>query len=161
MTVEPQKEHQWLQRLVGEWTFEVEMVAEPGKEPPEKHTGTETVRSLGGLWVICEGHGNTPEGPADSIMTLGYDPEKKRFQGTFVASTMTHLWLYESGELDPTGTALALDADGPSFTVAGQTSRYRDIIETKSDDHRLLRSTVLGDDGQWQTISVSTYRRKK
>jgi hypothetical protein len=47
MKTEPQKEHQWLQRLVGEWTYESECSMEPGK-PPEKFEGSESVRSLGG-----------------------------------------------------------------------------------------------------------------
>ena len=31
MKTEPQKEHEWLQRLVGEWTYESECSMEPGK----------------------------------------------------------------------------------------------------------------------------------
>ena len=48
MPAQPQKEHQWLQKLVGEWTYEIEATMEPD-QPPVKSTGTETVRSLGGL----------------------------------------------------------------------------------------------------------------
>ncbi|MGH8526826.1 MAG: DUF1579 family protein, partial [Gammaproteobacteria bacterium] len=43
MKVEPQKEHQWLQKLVGEWTFESDCGMGPGK-PNEKFKGTESVR---------------------------------------------------------------------------------------------------------------------
>ena len=38
MKTEPQKEHRWLQKLVGEWTCESEATMEPGK-PPERFTG--------------------------------------------------------------------------------------------------------------------------
>ncbi len=31
MKTEPQKEHLWLQKLVGEWTYESECVMEPAK----------------------------------------------------------------------------------------------------------------------------------
>ncbi len=48
MKIEPQKEHQWLQKLVGEWAYESECSMEPGK-PPERFAGSERVRSLGGL----------------------------------------------------------------------------------------------------------------
>src|SRR5690606_29170388 len=61
MQSEPQKEHRWLEKLVGDWTYESEAAWEPGKTP-EKYTGTESVRSLGGLWVICEGQGDVPGG---------------------------------------------------------------------------------------------------
>ena len=53
MKAEPQKEHQWLHKLVGEWTSEAETSMGPGK-PPEKFEASESVRSLGGLWVLCE-----------------------------------------------------------------------------------------------------------
>ena len=47
MHAEPQNEHKWLEQLVGEWTTEMEGSAGPD-QPPVKHTGTETVRSLVG-----------------------------------------------------------------------------------------------------------------
>jgi hypothetical protein len=50
---EPQKEHLWLQKLVGEWTFEAEASMGDGK-PNEKTSGTERVRSLDGLWTVAE-----------------------------------------------------------------------------------------------------------
>ena len=54
MTTEPQKEHHWLNKLIGGWKYEGEATMESG-HPPEKFRGTETVRSVGGLWVFCEG----------------------------------------------------------------------------------------------------------
>jgi hypothetical protein len=63
MNTEPQKEHQWLQKLVGEWTYETEAMMSPD-QPPERATGTESVRSIGGLWVVGEGQGEMPCGGA-------------------------------------------------------------------------------------------------
>ena len=44
MNTEPQQEHQWLQKLVGEWTYEIE-VKMGADRPVERSTGTESVRS--------------------------------------------------------------------------------------------------------------------
>jgi hypothetical protein len=157
MDNEPHKEHQWLQQLVGEWTTEIECVMEPD-QPPAKTKGTETVRSLGGLWVVCEGQGEMPGGgPTSVVLTLGYDPQRKRFVGTFIASMMSHLWTYD-GELDPTGKSLTLNAEGPSMTAAG-TASYKDVIEIVSDRHRRLKSHILGDDGTWLQFMTADYRR--
>jgi hypothetical protein len=159
MKVEPQKEHQWLQRLVGEWTCEGEATMAPG-QPPSKWKGTETVRSLGGVWILAEGQGEMPDsGSATTLMTLGYDPVRKRFVGTFIGSMMTHMWLYEGG-LDAGGMILTLDTEGPNMAAEGKTARYKDIIEFKNDDHRLLSSEMLGDDGEWHRFMTATYRRK-
>lgn len=95
----PQKEHEWLQKLVGEWTFEAEASMGPDK-PAEVYRGAETVRPLGGFWTLGEGQGGMPDGTTGTtFMTLGYDPQKKRFVGTFIGSMMTNLWIYD-GELD-------------------------------------------------------------
>jgi len=160
MHVEIQNEHKWLQKLVGDWTFEGECSMGPG-QPTSKYTGTETVRSLGGLWSVCEGQGEMPGGGTmTSIMTLGFDPSKQRFVGTFIATMMTHLWIYD-GALDPTGTMLILEAEGPSFTDPGKSVNYRDVIEFKSDDHRVLTSQVPGENGEWQVFMTANYRRVK
>ena len=163
MKPEPQKEHHWLDRLVGEWTWESEMPMAPG-EAPTKHTGRETVRSLGGVWVLCEGQSGsaeTPEEAGTSIMTLGYDPAKKRFVGTFISSMMTYLWVYDGGELDPSGKALTLYAEGPSFTEEGKMAKYKDVITLESDDHRVLTSNFQDGDGNWHDFMTAHYRRTK
>ncbi len=154
---EPSKEHRWLQKLVGEWTCEM---GEPDK-PGETWTATERVRSIGGLWVVAEGEGEMGGHSAvTTIMTLGYDPQKQRFVGTWLGSMMTFLWVYD-GELDAEERVLTLNAEGPSMEREGKLARYQDIIEFKSDDHRVLTSRMLGDDGQWHHFLTAHYRRKK
>lgn len=160
MKTEPKKEHQWLQNLVGEWTYETEATMEPGK-PAEKFGGTESVRSLGGLWILAGGQGEMPGcGATTTMMTLGYDPQKQRYVGTWIGSMMTHLWIYE-GELDADERVLTLNSEGPAMTDDGKMAKYRDAIEFKSDDHRVMTSQVLGDDGQWHKFMTATYRRKQ
>ncbi|MDX2152004.1 MAG: DUF1579 family protein [Bryobacteraceae bacterium] len=155
-TAVPQEQHQWLHRLVGEWTFEGEAVMGPD-QPPMKSTGSETVRSLGGLWVMGEGTGNTPGGAMQSVITLGYDPARKRFSGTFIASCMTHLWIYD-GELN--GDVLTLSCEGPAMTPGAPNAPYKDVIELKSNDERLLTSFMQTPDGNWVQFMKATYRRK-
>src|SRR5262245_4922269 len=158
MQAKPQQEHEWLHQLIGEWTFENECIMGPD-QPPVKHTGSESVRSLGGLWVLCEGRGEMPGGGiSNSVMTLGFDPAKGRFVGSFIASVMTFFWSYD-GAL--AGNVLTLDAEGPSFAGDGKMAKYQDIIEIKSRDHRLLMSQVLGPDGKWSRFMTAHYRRTK
>lgn len=157
----PQREHKWLQRFVGEWTSETEMSMEPGK-PPEKCYGTDSVRSLGDLWILAEGKGDMPGcGPMSMMLTLGFDPQRKRFVGTWIGSMMTHLWVYD-GALDPAERALTLESEGPSMEAPeSKMGKYRDVMEFRSDDHRMLTSYALGADGAWQQFMTVHYRRKK
>ena len=156
MKADVQKEHLWLQKLNGDWSFKGECLMGPD-QPLVKSTGTQSVRSLGGLWSIGEGEGKMPDGnPMKSIITLGYDPQKQRFVGTFVASCMTHMWPYE-GILD--GNVLTLDSEGPSFSGDGTTAKDQDIVEIVDDDHWILRSRMPGEDGKWIEFMTAHYRR--
>ena len=154
----PEKEHEWLAQLAGEFTTDAEAVFSP-ELPPFKCSGTATARTVGGFWIVNE-HKSEPMGvPMLGIMTVGYDPAKKKFVGTWVDSMTSHMWKYE-GSLDKTGKILTLEAEGPSMTDPSKMGKYRDVIEVKSDDHRVLTSAMQGADGKWTTFMTMNYRRK-
>ncbi len=154
----PGKEHEWLKQLVVELESEAEMVMVPG-QPPHKSKGKESVRAIGGFWIVSDVSGDSPMGPMTAVMTLGYDPQKKKYIGTWIDSYMNHLWLYE-GSLDATGMILTLEAEGPNIMDPTKRAKYRDVIEIKSKDHKVLTSSALGDDGKWTTFGTVNFRRK-
>jgi hypothetical protein len=161
MNNEPKKEHNWLQKLVGEWTYESGTTMEPDK-PDDKSVGIESVRSIGGLWTLAEGQGEMPGGGnMTSITTLGYDPQKNRFVGTVIISMMNYLWIYDGGTLDADEKMLTLEAEGPSMADDGKMAKYKDVLEFKSDDYRVMTSYVMKDDGQWEQFMKTDYRRRK
>lgn len=161
MFAEPQLEHQWLQRLVGEWTYETGTPTDAPAEGCSTWKGTESVRSLGGIWVVAEGQSTSVDGSAASnVMSLGFDPVTKRYVGTWIGSMATNLWVYD-GELSADGNSLILASEGPDMFVEGATGLYRDIIEFIDDDHRLLRGTVRKEDGTWYEFCVTRYQRTK
>jgi hypothetical protein len=151
----PEQGHLWLHQLVGDWTI----------ESKDCHSGTERVRKVGDLWVVGEADMRMPDGnTGTAILTLGFDPAKKRFMGTWVGSMMAHLWVYD-GELDPSGKMLSLYAEGPAFDEKGnmdpgKTARYRDAIELQPDGSRIFTGSMQGPDGKWQTFVTSHYRKK-
>jgi hypothetical protein len=157
MQEQPSAEHAWLQKLVGEWTFESECNMGPD-QPPMKTLGRETVRSLGGLWTLGEGSMGGDGDAGRSVMTLGYDPVKKKFVGTFIASMMTHMWPYE-GSLDATGRVLTLDSEGPSFAAEGSYAKYQDCVEWVDDNHRILFSRLQLPNGEWMPFMKAHYKR--
>lgn len=157
MFAKPQAEHAWLEKLLGDWSVEGECSMGPD-EPPCRHTGRATARSLGGLWVVIEGEGRDAEGDAGlSLMTLGYDPARGRYVGTFAASIMTHLWLYD-GAVDAGGKKLVLDTEGPKFDGEGM-AKYHDVVEVVDGDCWILSSEVLRDDGSWLHFMTARHRR--
>jgi hypothetical protein len=154
----PQKEHQWLRRFLGKWTYKTNVTDASGQLGHEA-TGTETFRGIGDLWVAGEARGEMPgAGPMTAIMTLGYNADTKRFVGTWIGSMMTHLWIYD-GELDPSGRVLTLTSEGPSMADDGTMSTYQDVMEFKSDNHRVQTSRVRGKDGTWEPFMSVEFRR--
>ena len=152
-------EHAWLQQLVGEWTATSEASMGPGTEPM-KMESTESVRSLDGVWVVAEGKATFEGTPVTSLLTLGYDPQEKTFVGTWVDTMHTHLWTYV-GRLDEAKKVLTLEAEGPAFEDPSKSAKYRDAIEIRSPDHKVLTSSMQGEDGQWTTYLTAEYRNKK
>lgn len=155
---EPTPEHEWLLQLVGDWSFESECTMGPD-QPPMKSAGKLITRSLGSLWTLGEmEHGGPEDQTFRSVITLGFDPAKQRFVGTFVSSCMTHLWPYD-GQLDAARKVLTLDSEGPSFAGDGTMAKYQDIVEVIDKDHHLLRSQFQNPDGSWTQFMTAKYIR--
>ncbi|MGH8019468.1 MAG: DUF1579 domain-containing protein [Opitutaceae bacterium] len=153
----PVKEHEWLQRFVGDWEAEIEAAMEPG-QPPMRTEGVEQARMLGGFWMISEGRNKSF--PYAFTLTLGYDQRRKKYVGTWVDTMCGHLWLYE-GALDATGSVLTLETEGPCPMNPGQVFKCREVTEFVSKDHRIFTSSRLGADGAWATLCTIHSRRKK
>lgn len=120
--------------------------------------GTERVRMMGNLWIVAEGEGEMPGGGRMSyIMTLGYDPQRERFVGSWAGSPMTHLFVYE-GVLEAGGEALPLETSGPAFDDPTKTAAYRDVIDLRGGG-RVLRSQMRGDDSGWVDFMRAPYER--
>jgi hypothetical protein len=156
--VEPQKEHRWLRKFIGEWTYEGDAIMAPD-QPPTRVTGRQSIRPLGELWIVGEGSGSAAGHEDKSLLTLGYDPNSKRFVGTFISSEMAYLWIYE-GKLESGETRLPLNAEGPGMEP-GRVEKYHDIYELRDDNHWVLTSEMLGKDGKWQQFMEMHYHRAR
>ena len=158
MGTKPVAEHEWLKNVIGEWRVESEMVMGPDGETA-KSEGTESVRSVAGLWAIGEGKGAMPDGTPLTMMNgLGYDVSFKEYRAFWLMSASSHLWK-SVGTLSEDGKTMTLDCEGPSMTEDGKTAPYRDVIELIDADHRTLTSYWKGDDGEWQRMMKATYTR--
>lgn len=158
MGTKPVQEHEWLQKLVGEWKVESEMAAEPDS-PKLKSQGSASVKSLGGLWAFSENKEAVSNGmEMTSYFGLGYDVSFKEYRAFWVGSMSSHLWKYV-GTLSADGKTMTLNCEGPSMTKDGETALYRDVIELIDDDHRTLTSYGQDEKGEWQEFAKAHYYR--
>ncbi|RMH11184.1 MAG: DUF1579 domain-containing protein [Planctomycetota bacterium] len=153
------KQHEWLRRnFVGQWTFESVCPAGPDGQALSSD-GRESVQLIGETWIIGDGSGEMPGGgEARWVTILGYDPAQGQFVGTWTGSMMTHMFIYR-GFLDEAERILTLETEGPHLTEPGKTARYRDTTEFTPQGKRIMRSSILGDDGQWSTFMTAHYER--
>jgi hypothetical protein len=159
MGTKPVWEHEWLQNLVGEWRTETEMSMGPG-QPKQRAEGTESVKSLGGLWAFGEGKATMPGGaPMTYYAALGYDVSFKEYRGCWIASVSSHLWK-KAGKLSADGKVLTLECVGPNMEVDGETANYRDVFELVDRDHFTLTSYGEDESGEWNEYMRSNYTRR-
>ena len=156
---QPTKEHELLKKFVGEWESTAEAVAGPNM-PAMTCKGRTSARMLGGFWVVIEGQSDMMGMKIDAVQTIGYDPQKKKYIGTWVDSMFNHKWDY-SGTVDAAGKKLTLEAEGPNFMAEGKTAKFRDTYEFKSPDHIEATSSMLGEDGKWVQFMTGQIKRKK
>jgi hypothetical protein len=124
-------------------------------------TGSEAFRAVGDYWVQGEAQGAGMDGgPSTSLMTLGFDPAKSRFVGSWIGSTMPIIWVYD-GELDPNRRVLRLYADGPAMDGSNRTEQYMDLVEFVDDDYRTLSGHTKNAEGVWTPFMTGHYRRVK
>ena len=152
-------EREWLRQFVGEWTI----TSNTGETPPGMEgsfKSEERIRAVGSLWTYNEADAQFGAMKFQSMMTLGYDPVREAFVGTYVDTIQTHLWIYE-GQLDEEKRVLTMNCEGPSMTDPRVMGQYRDQFELIGPDHKRMTSSYQDKDGEWVTIMVSEGKRKE
>jgi len=124
-----------------------------------KCTGTMKTRMLGGFWIVNEMQSDIMGTPMTGIQTIGHDPARKKYVGTWVDSMTNHMWQYE-GTVDQQGKVLTLEAEGPNFMAAGKLTKFRDVYEFKSADQIVVTSSMLGEDGDWVVFMTGKMTRR-
>lgn len=156
MFSQSQTEHHWLTQLVGQWEFEHDCQMPNGESA--KSGGKMVCKMLGELWLICESEGNAPNGNSwSSIMTIGFDPTKGMYVGTFIGSMMANIWHY-AGVLEADGVTLPLESEGPKFDGSG-IGKYRDTIKLIDEKTWLFTSDFQSSDGTWSQFMNGVHRR--
>lgn len=154
----PEKEHEWLRQFTGVWSTHSKAEMGPG-QPAMECSGSITSRMAGGFWVINEMKGDMAGTPMFGVQTIGYDPSRKKYVGTWIDSMSSYMWHYE-GTTDKAGRVLTLEAEGPNFMAEGERTKFQDIYEFKSADEIAISSRMLAKDGKWITFLTGTARRK-
>jgi hypothetical protein len=155
---QPGPEHALLKKDVGTWDATVEMNGPPGT-PAMVSKATETVAvTCGGLWQVSEFKGDMGGMAFEGRSTVGYDPAKKKYVGTWVDSTTAGLTLTEA-TYDPAKKTMTGWLEGPDAT--GKTTKMKEVTEWKDDDTRVFTMFTTAPDGKDYPIMKISYKRRK
>jgi hypothetical protein len=155
---QPGPEHAILKKDVGTWDATVEMSGPPGT-PAMVSKGTETVSvTLGGLWQVSEFKADLGGMAFEGRGTVGYDPAKKKYVGTWIDSMTAGLSLMEA-TYDPAKKAMTGWMEGPD--PAGKVMKMKEVTEWKDDDTRVFTMFTATPDGKETPTMKITYKRRK
>ena len=155
----PEKEHAFLKKFAGTWESASDCTMAPG-QTPMKTTATSTNRMIGEFWLVNEIKSTGGGAKVTAFQTIGYDPAKKKYFGTWVDSMFGHMWHYE-GTVSEDKTTLTLEADGPNFMTGKGTTKFRDVYRFETADHIVASAFVMGEDGKWVEFVSGHSRRVK
>ena len=123
-------EHKLLQKDVGTWDATVKLWPVANAEPVESK-GTEKNELLpGGLWLVTHFEGDFGGMKFVGVGTMGYDPEEKKYVGTWIDNMTPHLMVtkadYDAKTKTFTGKSESRDPATGKLLPTKSISRYVD-----------------------------------
>lgn len=153
----PGPEHAMFKEDAGTWDATVEVFA-PGA-PPMTSKGVETNRiGCGGLCLITDFKGEMMPGqPFEGHGIAAYDPQKKKYVGSWTDSASTGLAISEAS-WDPATKTMTGSMEAPDMT--GRMTQMR-TVGTYKGDTRTFTMYAKGPDGKEAPTMKITYTRKQ
>ncbi len=151
--VEPTQEHAHILSGVGTWEGTLTNFV-PGM-PTDPVPAKETIVGIGDLWTQstfeCEFMGMPYKGTG----CIGFDPDKKKFIGTWIDNTSTHLAIME-GEIDKSGKKLIMRWQAPDMMTGAMAPHRYEAVHSKD----AMTSTFYMGEGEGMKTMVIDMKRK-
>jgi hypothetical protein len=153
----PGPEHEVLSRDAGTWDAVVEFAMPGAPAMTSKGTEVDTV-GCGGLCLITDFNGEMMGAPFKGHGLTTYDPNKKKYVGSWSDSMASGLQVSEA-TYDAATKSTTSWMEGPDPT--GATVKTKSVSTTVDADHRTMTMFMTGPDGKdVQTMKISYTRRK-
>lgn len=157
----PQDEaHKHLATEVGEWDAEVKMWHSADAEPMASK-GSETNGMFGDFWLLSKFETDIAGMKYAGRMQLGYDPQKKKYVGTWIDTMSPYLSTMEGtyDEKTKTSTMIATGVD----VMTGKPTASKMTTRIESEDEKVFEMfmPVEGKKDEWWKSMEIRYTRKK
>src|SRR5262245_8831964 len=158
ITIKPTPEHALLKKDVGTWDASVKSWEKPGAEAMESKAVEKNEMLPGDMWLVSHFEGAFGPIKFNGIGQAGYDPEQKKYVGTWIDSMSPYL-LTTKADYDPatktlTGTGETRDPATNKVMQTKSVARYID------DNTRTFAMYTNGPDGkEWKMLEIMYKRR--
>ena len=140
----PDKEHEFLKKMSGNWKAAVKMWMDPN-QPPQESSGTATNELLmDGRFLQCRFDGKTPWGDFSGMSIDGFNRIDKKYQGVWMDSMGTIMMVF-AGEADGDVRTMFCDYTNP---MTGKTTTTKGVTTIVSENEHRYESWADGPDGK-------------
>lgn len=126
----PSDEHKLLQESVGKWNVKCTYYMDPS-QPPMECDATETIESVGPFYTASRFESRFGEMPFLGSATLGYDPHKEKWVGTWISNMGPEFYYFE-GDYDADAKRLEMKGEG-MFPHFGCICPFRSVQDWNDD----------------------------
>ena len=156
----PGERHAALQRLVGKWDVESEMIM-PGSPPLKSKGEAEYGWLMEGRWLRQDYHGLMMGMPFRGFALLGWDDFKQKYVGIWCDSMSTALATMEGVVVDPRGETIVLYGLMDEFLTGERDKLVKYVFRFVDDDTMVFEIWDMGIGASGATVMRLTYRRRK
>ncbi|MCP3917888.1 MAG: DUF1579 domain-containing protein [bacterium] len=146
--------HQRIVKGAGMWEGELSMWM-PGSDEAQTSPCTEKVIALGQMWTVSHFEMEFMGQPFSGSATLGYDPEGKKYIGTWIDS-MTPRMTNMEGRWNEEKKAIVMSYE--SYEPTGEKVKMRSEFVAEGDVHTTTFFR-LGDEGEHKQMQIRLKRK--
>jgi hypothetical protein len=149
-------EHQHLEQEVGVWDATVKFWPTPDA-PAMESKARETGEMVGGLWLVSKFEGDFGGIPFTGHGQYGYDPQKKKYVGTWIDSMSPYMQTME-GEYNETENSLVMIGTGRD-PQTGAEYKSKNVTRYKEDGTRVFEMFGPDSEGEMRKMMEIEFRR--
>ena len=142
---QPTDQHHRILADVGTWNVKCTYMMDPS-QPEMVCDATETIEPVGGFWTVSRFESDFMGMPFVGRCTLGYDPRKERFVGSWVDCMSSTMFVMEGG-FRADGKTLEMHSEGPHMAT-GEIVPMRMVTTYRDDGTRAFDMFVGNPGGQ-------------
>ena len=156
--MQPDENHEFLQRLAGKWNAKGKFWMQPGEPPMENEGTSESEMILGGRFLQTSYSGEFMGQPFSGMALDGFDRMNEKYIGTWIDTMGTMMMVFE-GSIDEAGRARTMISEHKD-PMTGEMAKMKGVTTIVSENEHKYEAYHQGPDGEWVKAMEITYTRR-